>query len=252
MLNSRWMLSLSLVTLLSLESPLAFANYWGISTPWAPVDHPPPEIKPFELPTLSGHAPHYNTPTPALRPAPKVDPDAIFATVLQCYPEKSKFKLDLNLVAGMKTNIDEYSTDDWPDISEHYVGIVGKMPLYSTTEQSRERQWEYQRRTATATSVAAFTQALADRNYAYRLMGLYLALEARSQMRVAQGVANVTEQVGLLEKVAASQRDILAHEAKIVEHRLALVALCEASYSERVNHYLKQVAYLPESAEAAL
>lgn len=234
------------------SSSLVEANYWGISTPWAPVDHPPPEIKPFELPTLSGEAPHYNTPAPALQPAPKVDPDAIFSTVLQCYPEKSKFKLDLNLVAGMKTNIDEYSTDDWPDISEHYIGIVGKMPLYSTTEQSRERQWEYQRRTATATSVAAFTQALADRNYAYRLMGLYLALEARSQMRVAKGVANVNEQVGLLEKVAASQRDILSHEAKIVEHRLALVALCEASYSESVNHYLKQIAYLPDSTEGSL
>ena len=142
----------------------------------------------------------------------------------------------------MKTNIDEYNTEEWPEITEHYVGIVGKMPLYLTIEQSRERQWEYQRRIATATFVAAFTQALADRNYAYRLMGLYLALEARSKMRVAQGVANVNEQVTLLEKVAVSQRDILAHEAKIVEHRLALVSLCEASYSEQVNLYLQQVA----------
>ena len=144
----------------------AYANDWGIATPWDEPSAQPPEIKPFELPTLKGDAPHYNTSTPALKPAPKIDPDAIFQTVLNCYPEKSKFKLDLNLVAGMRTNLDEYNSDDWPEISEHYVGIVGKMPLYSTTEQSRERQWEYQRRTATATSVASFTQALADRNYA--------------------------------------------------------------------------------------
>lgn len=231
-------------------APMGIANDWGIKSPWSEPEVVVPEIKPFELPTLNGQAPHYNTPTPALRPAPKINPDTIYSTVLQCYPEKSKFKLDLNLVAGMKTNLDEYHTDDWPEITEHYVGIVGKMPLYSTTEQSRERQWEYQRRTATATSVAAFTQALADRNYAYRLMGLYLALEARSQQRVAQGVANVTEQVTLLEKVAASHRDILAHEAKIVEHRLALVAQCEASYSERVNQYLEQIAALPYPVEA--
>lgn len=227
----------------------AYANDWGIATPWDEPTAQPPEIKPFELPTLKGDAPHYNTPTPALKPAPKIDPDSIFQTVLNCYPEKSKFKLDLNLVAGMRTNLDEYNSDDWPEISEHYVGIVGKMPLYSTTEQSRERQWEYQRRTATATSVASFTQALADRNYAYRLMGLYLSLEARSQQRVAQGVANVNEQVALLEKVASSHRDVLAHEAKIVEHRLALVALCESSYSDSVNQYLQKLAYLPPHAK---
>ncbi len=222
-----------------------YANDWGIDSPWNEPAAPPPEIKPFELPTLKGNAPHYNTPTPALKPAPKIDPDVIFQTVLNCYPEKSKFKLDLSLVAGMKTNLDEYNSDNWPEISEHYIGLVGKMPLYSTTEQARERQWEYQRRTSTATSVAAFTQALADRNYAYRLMGLYLSLEARSQQRVAQGVANVNEQVALLEKVASSHRDVLAHEAKIVEHRLALVALCEESYSQSVNHYLKALAFLP-------
>lgn len=230
----------------------AMAADWGIETPWQEPTVPAPEIKPFELPTLKGSSPHYNTPTPALKPAPQIDPDRIFQTVLSCYPEKSKFKLDLNLVAGMKTNLDEYSSDDWPEISEHYIGIVGKMPLYSSTEQSRERQWEYQRRTSTATSVAGFTQALADRNYAYRLMGLYLSLEARSQRRVVQGVANVTEQVTLLEKVATAHRDVLAHEAKIVEHRLALVALCEDTYSDQVNRYLQQLAYLPKAPEVTV
>ncbi|MDE1251560.1 hypothetical protein MCT08_18525 [Vibrio aestuarianus] len=223
----------------------SYANSWGIDLPWNEPEIAPPEIKPYELPTLKGGAPHYNTSTPALSPAPLIDPDVIFNTVLKCYPEKSKFKIDLNLVAGMKSNIDEYNSDDWPEISEHYIGIVGKMPLYSTTEQSRERQWEYQRRTATATAVASFTQALAERNYAYRLMGLYLSLEARSQLRVQQGVTTVSEQVALLEKVAATHRDVLAHEAKIVEHRLALVAMCESSYTDNMNTYLQKIAFLP-------
>ena len=123
----------------------------------------------------------------------------------------------MNLVAGMKSNLDEYNRDDWPEISEHYAGIVGKMPLYSTTEQARERQWEYQRRTASASTVAAFTLSLAERNYSYRIMGLYLALEARAQKRVEQGVTSVNEQI----------------------------ALCEDSYSELVNLYLQKLAYLP-------
>ena len=54
--------------------------------------------------------------------------------------------------------------EGWTDITEHYIGIVGEMPFYSTTEQSRERQWEYQRRTSTEISVASFVQPLADRN----------------------------------------------------------------------------------------
>ncbi|CAH1606248.1 hypothetical protein THF5G08_230015 [Vibrio jasicida] len=68
------------------------------------------------MPTLKGDAPHNNTSTPALKPAPKSDPDVIFQTVLNCYPEKSKFKFDLNLLTGMRTNLDEYNSDDWPEI----------------------------------------------------------------------------------------------------------------------------------------
>lgn len=88
-----------------------YANDWGISVPWEEAEVLPPEIKYYEFPTLKGQTPYYNVPTFALTPAPKVDPDAIFNTVLKCYPEKSKFKLDLNLVAGMKSNIDEYDPE---------------------------------------------------------------------------------------------------------------------------------------------
>lgn len=231
---------------LCLISPPSFSNNWGISTPWDESEVPAPEIKPYELPTLKGYAPHYNKPLPALLPAPKIDSDTIFNSVLRCYPEKSKFKIDLNLIAGVRSNFDEYDNDDWPEISEHYIGIVGKMPLYSTTEQSRERQWEYQRRTQTATIVASFAQSLAERNYAYRLMGLYLSLEARSQTRVEQGVANVTEQVTYLEKVASTHKAVLAHEAKIVEYRLSLVAMCDSHQADAMNNYLLKVATLPK------
>jgi hypothetical protein len=233
--------------LLALLSTTTHANteLWPISSPWSQPSEAPPEVKPFELPTLKGKSPHFNTPIPALRAAPVIDPDAIFNIITHCYPEKSKFKIDVSLVAGVKSSIDQYDNTDWPDITEHYIGIVGEMPLYSTTEQARERQWEYQRRTATATTVAAFAAALANRNHAYREIGLYLALEARSQARVKQGIANVAEQVTLLEKVAAAQRNILTFEAKIVEHRLSLISMCDNLRAPNINSYLQNLAYLP-------
>lgn len=223
------------------------ANDWGIKAPWDEPNVQPPEIKPYELPTLNGSSPHFNESLPALLPAPKLDSDTIYNSVLRCYPEKSKFKIDLNLIAGVRSNFDEYESDEWPEISDHYIGIVGKMPLYSTTEQSRERQWEYQRRVDTAATVAAFAQSLAERNYAYRLMGLYLSLEARSQARVEKGVANVAEQVAYLEKVASTHKEVLAHEAKLVEYRLALVAMCDEQQAESMNTYLQKLVILPKA-----
>lgn len=212
---------------------------------WEDSAPPPPEVHPFELPTLNGHDTHFNTAVPALKTAPRPDTDAIYRAITHCYPEKSKFNIDINIVAGMKSSLDQYSTDNWPEISEHYVGIVGKMPLYSSTEQSRERNWEYQRRTNTATAVSSFANAVANRNHAYRMMGLYMALEARAQARVTEGIANVNEQVGYLEKVAGSQRDVLQFEAKVTEFRLALAAMCDDTQQAVMNDYLKKVAKLP-------
>ena len=239
---------LTAVVILSLaNSACSKANDWGIEKPWSDSDIPAPKIEPYELPTLQNNKTNYKDEIPALRPAPRINPDDIFHAVLKCYPEQSKFKLDLDLVAGMRSTMDEYDSSSWPEISEHYVGIVGKMPLYSASEQTRERQWEYQRRTAIAQSVATFTKALADRNHAYRMMGLYLSLEARSQVRVKQGVANVEEQIALLEKVADTQRDVVTQESILVQERLSLVGLCEQRNVQRMNDYLEKLLTLPKA-----
>ncbi|WP_105062753.1 hypothetical protein [Photobacterium angustum] len=238
---------ITLTFLLTLTSLQAEESTWPINLPWQQPSEQVPNVKPFELPTLKGESPNFHTAIPAIQAAPKVDPDTIYSVITRCYPEKTKFKIDINLVAGMRSSVDQYDSSDWPEITDHYIGIVGEMPLYSTTEQSREREWEHKRRVATAKQVADFVQALANRNYAYREMGLYLAMEARSQARVKQGLANITEQIGFLEKVAAAQRDILKHEAQVIENRLALISMCDDNTSERVNHYLKKVAYLPPS-----
>lgn len=223
-------------------------SQWPIDFPWQQSDdNEPPEIQLFELPTLKGESPDFHTAIPALQNAPRVNPDHIYQVITRCYPEKTKFKIDVNLIAGMRSSIDQYDSSDFPNITDHYIGIVGEMPLYSTTEQAREREWEHKRRVATASQVAAFVQALANRNHAYREMGIYLAMEARSQARVKQGIANITEQIGFLEKVAAAQRDILSHEAKVIENRLALISMCDTDSSKHVNTYLKKIAYLPPS-----
>ncbi|OBU30167.1 hypothetical protein [Photobacterium kishitanii] len=244
------MLFVVLYVLLALLSTKANAetkpeSQWPIDLPWQQPDNEPPEVQLFELPTLKGKSPDFHTAIPALQNAPKANPDQIYQVITRCYPEKTKFKIDVNLVAGMRSSIDQYDSSDWPSITDHYIGIVGEMPLYSTTEQAREREWEHKRRVGTAKQVADFVQALANRNHAYREMGIYLAMEARSQARVKQGIANITEQIGFLEKVATAQRDILKYEAQVIENRLALISMCDNDSSKHVNTYLKKIAYLP-------
>ena len=251
--NIAMMLFVVLYVLLALLSTKANAeteteSTWPIDFPWQKSeDNEPPEIQLFELPTLKGESPDFHTAIPALQNAPRVNPDQIYQVITRCYPEKTKFKIDVNLIAGMRSSIDQYDSSDFPSITDHYIGIVGEMPLYSTTEQAREREWEHKRRVGTASQVAAFVQALANRNHAYREMGIYLAMGARSQARVKQGIANITEQISFLEKVAAAQRDILSHEAKVIENRLALISMCDTDSSKYVNTYLKKIAYLPPS-----
>ena len=216
-----------------------------LELPWSSNNaEPTPVMKPFELPKLKGDA-DYKDPVPALLPAPAVNPDLIYRAALNCYPEKSKFKIDVSLVAGYKRSNDKYDSDPWPDLTDHYFGIVGKIPIYSSTELSRTRDREYIRRTQTATHVAGFAQALANRNHAYREIGLYMALEARAQVRVAQGIAPTTEQITYLEKTAKAQRDIIKFSADAVEHRLALSSMCDDDRAPNLNAYLLKIAELP-------
>ena len=102
-------LKTTFVFLLLWATSTVSANDWGISSPWSEPAVLPPEAQPFELPTLHGDEPHFNTPIPAMPPAAKINPDAIFNSILHCYPEKSKFKIDIDIVAGVKSNIDEYN-----------------------------------------------------------------------------------------------------------------------------------------------
>lgn len=221
-------------------------NSFATDYPWTEPKEPVPEVKPFQLPKLQGDT-QFQDPVPSLLPAPEIDPDSIYQNVLNCYPEVSTFKIDVDLVAGYRQVSDKYSSSSWPDLSEHYVGIVGKIPLVSNTEDSRARDREFKRRTAAAKFVAGFAQALANRNHAYRELGLYMALEARAVTRVERGLAPTSEQVDMMIKVAASQRNITKYSAEAVENRLALMAMCDDQKGPGLNDYLKRVANLPNT-----
>ncbi len=218
-------------------------EYWHRISPWGEPAEPPPEQKPFELPRLYSDEQHYNSYIEPLRKTPSIDPDSVFTTVLKCFPAQSAFNAELSVVGGFRNGLDQFD-QDLPTISSHYVGLVGKIPLYSADERARRREREYQIRTITAQNVAGFIAAIASRNQAYREVGLYRALEARAQARVLNGIAPTTEQVTFLEKVAASHAKVIQQEALIVQYRLALGGLCENSKREQVNTWLMKLTEL--------
>ncbi len=216
---------------------------WEKIDPFAEAPPPPPEQKPFELPRLYSDETHFNAPTEPLKKAPKINADEVYLAVLACFPAKSTFNAELDLVAGYKQALDAWDTN-YPDIADHYVGIVGKIPLYSANERSRQREREYQRRNITAQHVAGFIAAIAARNQAWREIGLYRSLEARAQARVKKGIAETSEQVLFLEKLTQSHANLISQEAKIMEYRLALAGQCEDQKREPINNWLNKLTQL--------
>ncbi|MBO9483674.1 hypothetical protein [Salinisphaera sp. G21_0] len=63
----------------------------------------PPEVKPFELPTFTGEKVDYQGYMNPLEPAPVLDSDGIFQQAVNCYPEPTRFNVELNLEAGLRS-----------------------------------------------------------------------------------------------------------------------------------------------------
>ena len=91
--------------------------------------------------------------------------------------------------------------------------------------------------------------AIASRNHAIRELALYRSLEARSAIRVQQGIIEASEQVGYLEKVASSQEKLITDEAKIMESRLLLAGMCDPKNAESIGGWLKKVSAVPKGEE---
>ena len=224
-----------------------FAEEKGNLWPWANQNaKEPPKVKPYEIPTFGDKRNFRDAPAQWAK-APRIDGDAIFRMIVACYPNKSRWGLDVDLAAAVRTAnaVDITGTA----IGKSTVGIVARMPLYSATEMDREREREYKRRTDTAGKVAEFVGQLAARNQALRVLALAAAMESRAQVRVNEGIADADEQIKYLDKVANAEKDLITAEAKAMDARLSLVAMCRDEESDTVNAYLTDLAQLPPAAK---
>ena len=220
--------------------PFEVPNFW-----FNDGEDPPPQ-KPYKLPRFDKHyeEDHY-TPISPLKIAPYINAEKLFTTINNCYPEKSKFSLDVSLEANYR-NRASFDTNG-AGIGRHYIGIVARMPIYSATELNREREREHMRRAQTAALIGSFMSNLAKRNHAVRELGLYSSLEARAQVRVLQGVADTGEQVKYLEKVADAQRNLITAEALLIRYRLEIVAMCQNGKAGAISSYIKRLTRLPKN-----
>lgn len=207
----------------------------------------PPEVKPFELPTLSGEKVDYQGYMNPLEPAPVLDSDGIFRQAVNCYPEPTRFNVELNLEAGLRSvhGGQGVVTADNTTLGKEYIGIVASMPLFSASEQNRQREREYLRRKATSELIGKLLSAIALRNHARREITLYRALEARSQVRVKKGIVSTDEQVTYMEKLLAAHKTLIQAEAEITSARLAIAGQCADDKRPVLNDWLKRVSALP-------
>ena len=230
--------------LLGLVFQSVFAADLGNLWPWASQNPAKPApVRPYEIPTFEGQARDFRQPPPPLAQAPAIDGDAVFRAVVDCYPVKSRWKMDVDLEAAVRSTrvIDVTGTA----VGRSNIGIVARMPIYSATEHDREMEREARRRADTAKTVADFVAKLAERNASVRAVALYSALEQRARVRVNTGIADALEQVGYMEKTSTAERDLIRAEAGVMQTRLQLVAMCREGEADQMNRFLSGLAQLP-------
>lgn len=228
----------------STPSPETSAPAWWPWTEDAGLAKPP-EVEPYRVPTMIGDELNFKAKPAPLVKAIAIDADEVFNRVLACFPERSKYQLDVHLRAAVRTS-PTLDVEDVSGLGNSYVGIVANMPLYSSNELDRQKEREYNRRKDTAKAVADFVSSIAARNHAVRSVALYRSLEARAAIRVQQGIVEATEQVGYMEKVAHAQKELVNQEAKIMETRLMLAGMCDPVNAKRMGDWLKQVSVVPK------
>jgi hypothetical protein len=235
----------STVHALEFQSPIKLDDEPLIPASKKPVEHKPPNIQPYEIPTFTGEPVDWRKNKPAIDAKKKINGDAIFQIINKCYPLKSGFGLEVNLRGGLNyrpstsnSSGSNTTTIQTPDSQSYYAGIVANMPLYSDIEIDKDRKLEYARREQTAGTIKEMLTAVAAKRRAERMMGLYTSLEKRAQVRIETGVAPVDEQIGYLEKVATTQGELDAAEASIEGARLALIGQCRPEVLDEVNNYI--------------
>lgn len=194
-------------------------------------------VQPFQVPTFSGEELDFHQMKPAPNPAKTVDADLITRTVNACYPVPA-MKLEVSLKVGTNYRPTDSSTIQTADSASYYAGVVASLPLYSGVEIDREQKLAIDRKEKTAGLVAQMLTALSTKHRTERMLNLYASLEKRSQKRVADGIVAVDEQIGYLEKVAATRGELDSANAQIEGSRLALIHQCTDADIERLNNFI--------------
>lgn len=207
------------------------------NTEWADESKPAPAAKPYGLETFHGDQTAFNAETVPLGKVKEIDNDTLFSEIIRCYPAESLFDGELKL----QTTASPIKSKD-KDYDNYYAKIVWEMPLYSSAETSRRLDRENQRRQTTADILGNFSEALARKNQALRMVSLYRSLEKRSQDRVKRGLAETAEQIGFLEKTADAHSQLLKASADVMKFRLQLVSLCSSEKAPKLNRFLRKIA----------
>jgi hypothetical protein len=185
-----------------------------------------PIEQPFVLPTLDKPAP------------PAVDSSVLFDAINGCYAPDGWFRPEISakVSAGRNSGVSVDDDGSLTSDARKYAGaIVMTIPIYSSSDNKREKEWDRQRRLKTADAVGELISSLAEERRAMRELDLMKSLERRSQKRVAAGVAETAEQVQFLEKVSKLESEIIKQRAEITRSRLSLVAQCPDSETPRIQ-----------------
>jgi hypothetical protein len=223
---------LCLVGAAMLAAPLARSN----------SEAPSPERKAFELPTYTGEKPTYHAPPKKTPPAPPPDARDLYERALACWPAPSYMRAEVSVEGRVRSDNGSYvdTSGAITGGSRAGVSLVARLPLYSAAEMDREREREYGRRVKVADAVGAFVTALGEREKHKRELELMRALERRSQERVKIGVAETSEQVRYLEKVAGIEGELLKLRGQIQKARLEMIGHCSAPTADGLDRHLVQ------------
>ena len=202
--------------------------------------------KPHELPTYSGDKPSYHAPEKPPKPGQLPDARELYEKTLNCWPVPSYMRAEVALEGRVRTDRTQMLDSDGTVRTGGRAGVavVARLPLYSALELDREREREYMRRTKLADATGNFISILAERQKHVRQLELLRALERRAQERVKAGITETGEQVGFMEKVAATEGELLKQSGQLQKARLELLGHCSPSQADQVDRYILQ--YMPK------
>lgn len=215
-----------------------------VTDPPAAAPTPADQDQPFLLPTYSGESPSLHAPDKP--PASGAAPDAreLYERALACWPVRSLFRGEVTLEGRLRNERGLYLDDSSglsSGSSRASAALVARIPLYSAIELDREREREWSRRVRVAESAGAFVSVLAERDKLRRQLDLLRALERRSQERVRAGVAETAEQVAFMEKVAASEGEIVRLSGALQKARIELLGNCHELQADALDAHIKQL-----------